>query len=188
VIFEETALAGAYLIHLEKREDSRGFFARSWDVGEFAAHGLASVTMQANVSFNTRRGTLRGMHWQAAPFQEAKVVRCTRGALYDIIVDLRPNSPTYRRWIGAELTQDNHDMLYVPPDFAHGFITLTDATEATYLMSQVYTPGTDRGARHDDPAFAITWPIAVEVISDKDQRWPTFEGHNDAQATFAGLQ
>ena len=174
MIFEETALPGAYIVRPEKREDERGFFARSWDVAEFAARGLANVTVQANISFNALRGTLRGMHWQAAPFQEAKVVRCTRGALYDVIIDLRADSPTRARWIGVELTQDNHTSLYVPPDFAHGFITLADATEATYLMSQAYAPGYDRGARHDDPAFGISWPIPVEVISDKDRGWPLF--------------
>jgi len=174
MIFEETALPGAYIVRLEKREDERGFFARSWDREEFAAHGLADMVVQANVSFNIAKGTLRGMHWQAAPFQETKLVRCTRGALYDVIVDLRPDSPTHRRWIGIELTAENHTALYVPADFAHGFITLADATEATYLMSQEYAPGYDRGARHDDPAFAITWPNPAHVISEKDRGWPDY--------------
>jgi dTDP-4-dehydrorhamnose 3,5-epimerase len=176
VIFEETALPGAYIVQLEKREDERGFFARSWDRAEFAAHGLADITVQTNISFNSARGTLRGMHWQAAPFQETKLVRCTRGALYDVIVDLRADSPTHRRWIGVELTVENHTALYVPADFAHGFITLADATEATYLMSREYAPGYDRGARHDDPAFAIAWPSPVRVISEKDRGWPDYRG------------
>ena len=174
MIFEETPLAGAYVVRVERREDQRGFFARSWDVREFAAHGLAAVTVQANISYNTARGTLRGMHWQAAPYGETKLVRCTRGALYDVIVDLRPDSPTYRQWFGRELTQDNHTALYIPKEFAHGFITLEDATEATYLMSVEYQPGYDRGARHDDPAFGITWPTEIRVISDKDRLWPDF--------------
>lgn len=174
MIFEETALPGAYIVRPERRTDERGFFARTWDRAEFAAHGLADSAVQASISFNNARGTLRGMHWQAAPFQETKLVRCTRGALYDVIVDLRPDSPTHRRWIGVELTADNHAALYVPADFAHGFITLEDATEATYLMSQEYAPGYDRGARHDDLAFAIAWPIPVRVIAEKDRRWPDY--------------
>jgi len=174
VIFEETALRGAYVVRLEKREDERGFFARSWDRAEFAAHGLADVTVQTSISFNALAGTLRGMHWQAAPHQETKLVRCTRGALYDVIVDLRPDSPTYRRWVGVELTAHNHAALYVPADFAHGFITLADTTEATYLMSQEHAPGHGRGARHDDPAFAIAWPIPVRVISKNDAGWPDY--------------
>jgi dTDP-4-dehydrorhamnose 3,5-epimerase len=172
VIFEETPLSGAYLVQIERREDARGFFARSWDMREFAAHGLADVTVQANISYNVARGTLRGMHWQAAPYQETKLVRCTRGAIYDVIIDLRNDSPTYRQHFGVELTAENHTALYVPKDFAHGFITLADATEVTYLMSEEYQPGYDRGARYDDPAFGIAWPIGATVISDKDLGWP----------------
>ncbi len=174
MIFEETPLAGAYIVRVEKHEDARGFFARTWDGREFGAHGLADITVQMSISYSVARGTLRGMHWQAAPYGETKLVRCTRGALYDVIVDLRPDSPTRRNWFGIELTQENHTALYIPKDFAHGFITLADATEATYLMSVEYQPGYDRGARHDDPAFGIAWPIAVRVISDKDRRWPDY--------------
>ena len=174
MIFEETSLAGAYLVQIERREDARGFFARSWDTREFAARGLADVTVQANISYNTARGTLRGMHWQAAPYQETKLVRCTRGAIYDVIIDLRAGSPTYRQHFGVELTEENRTALYVPKDFAHGFITLTDGTEVTYLMSEEYRPGYDRGGRYDDPAFMIAWPAEVAVISDKDLSWPIY--------------
>lgn len=174
MIFEETPLAGAYIVRVEKREDARGFFARTWDGREFGAHGLADITVQMSISYSAARGTLRGMHWQAAPYQETKLVRCTRGALYDVIIDLRSESPTYRQWFGAELTDDNHTALYVPKDFAHGFITLADTTEAIYMMSEEYRPGYDRGARHDDPTFGITWPTEVSVISEKDRLWPDF--------------
>ena len=170
--FHETELQGAYLIDIEKREDERGFFARTWCEKEFKDHGLVARVVQANTSFNTRAGTLRGMHYQLAPYQETKLVRCTRGALYDVIVDLRPDSPTYKRWIGVELTASNYRMLYVPADFAHGFITLEDNTEAAYLMSESYTPGAGAGLRWDDPQLNIEWPRPVEVISDKDAGWP----------------
>jgi dTDP-4-dehydrorhamnose 3,5-epimerase len=130
--------------------------------------------VQASISFNAVRGTLRGLHWQDAPFAETKLVRCTRGAIHDVIVDLRPGSPTHARWLGVELTQDNHTMLYVPEGFAHGFITLADATEVAYQMSQVYAPEAAQGARYDDPAFAIRWPTEVRVISDRDRAWPDF--------------
>lgn len=174
MIFEETALPGAFIVRLEKLADERGFFARSWDRQEFAAHGLASLLVQASISFNAARGTLRGMHWQETPFAETKLVRCTRGAIHDVIIDLRPDSPTYKRWLGVELTHDNHTMLYVPEGFAHGFITLADATEVAYQMSQEYVPSAARGARHDDPAFAIQWPAEVRVISEKDRGWAGF--------------
>jgi dTDP-4-dehydrorhamnose 3,5-epimerase len=174
VKFHETELQGAYLIDIEKREDERGFFARTWCEKELEDHGLVARVVQANTSFNTRAGTLRGMHYQLAPYQETKLVRCARGALYDVIVDLRPDSPTYKRWIGAELTASNYRMLYVPADFAHGFITLEDNTEAAYLMSESYTPGAGGGLRWNDPQFNIEWPRTVEVISDKDAGWPDF--------------
>lgn len=176
MIFRETELAGAYIIDPEKHQDSRGFFARVWCQKEFEAHGLAANVVQGNTSFNARAGTLRGMHYQAAPHQETKMVRCTRGALYDVIIDLRPESPTYKRWIGVELTAGNYRMLYVPADFAHGFITLEDATEVTYLVSEFYTPGFERGLRWNDPAIGIDWPRSVAAISDKDAAWPDFSG------------
>ncbi len=172
--FYETELQGAYLIELDRCEDERGFFARTWCEEEFKDQGLVARVVQASTSFNTRAGTLRGMHYQLAPHQETKLVRCTRGALYDVIVDLRSDSPSYKRWIGLELTATNYRMLYVPSDFAHGFITLEDNTEVAYLISESYTPGAGAGLRWNDPQFSIAWPRAVEVISDKDAGWPDF--------------
>ena len=173
--FHKTELDGAWIIELEKLEDNRGFFARAWCEKEFEDHGLVTTVAQANNSWNTKAGTLRGMHYQVAPYEETKLVRCTRGALYDVIVDLRPDSPTYRQWIGVELTEDNYRMLYVPANFAHGFITLQDNTEAIYFVSQAYTPGAERGLRWNDPAFNIQWPRAVEIISEKDANWADFQ-------------
>ncbi len=174
--FHKTELDGAYTIELDKMEDNRGFFARAWCEKEFQDHGLEAKIVQANDSFNSKAGTLRGMHYQIAPYEETKLVRCTRGALYDVIVDLRPESPTYKRWIGVELTENNYRMLYVPANFAHGFITLEDNTEAIYFVSQAYTPGAERGLRWNDPAFNIEWPRPPEVMSDKDVNWPDFTG------------
>jgi dTDP-4-dehydrorhamnose 3,5-epimerase len=177
VIFAETAIPGACTIDLERREDDRGFFARAWDVGEFAAHGLSTRLVQANVSFNRFAGTLRGMHFQRAPHEEAKLVRCTRGAIYDAIVDLRPDSPAFKRWIGVELTEQNRRSLYVPEGCAHGYQTLTDETETFYLVSEAYAPESEGGVRWNDPAFAIQWPAAEErLLSPKDAAWPDFEG------------
>ena len=172
--FHGTELEGAYIIELEKMEDNRGFFARNFCQKELQDHGLASTVAQANVSYNTRAGTLRGMHYQISPYEETKLIRCTRGALYDVIVDLRPDSPGYRRWIGVELTASNYRMLYVPASFAHGFITLEDDTEVTYFVSEFYTPGAECGLRWDDPQFNIKWPHSVDVISGKDASWPDF--------------
>ena len=175
MIFLDTALAGACIIELEKHGDQRGYFARTWCQQEFEAHGLAARVAQANTSFNSKAGTLRGMHYQAAPYQETKVVRCTRGALYDVIVDLRPDSPTWLQWTGVELTASNDRMLYVPADFAHGFITLEDNTEVSYLLSEFYAPGAGQGLRWDDPALGIEWPRPVAVISEQDASWPDFK-------------
>jgi dTDP-4-dehydrorhamnose 3,5-epimerase len=172
MIFTETELPGAYLIDVERREDDRGFFARAWCRQEFEAHGLIARVAQANISYNRRKATLRGLHYQLPPFAEAKLVRCTRGAIYDVIVDLRVDSPTYLRWLGVELTADQHRMLYVPEGFAHGFLTLEDHTEVTYQVSQFYTPAAERGIRYDDPALGIRWPLEVQVISEKDRSWP----------------
>ncbi|MBA2380347.1 MAG: dTDP-4-dehydrorhamnose 3,5-epimerase [Blastocatellia bacterium] len=180
MIFTETKLAGAFVIDLDPIEDSRGFFARSWSEEEFVKHGLTTRNKQANVSFNRIKGTLRGMHRQAEPFAEVKLVRCTRGAIVDVIIDLRPDSPTYMQWTSVELTGENHRMLYVPENFAHGFQTLEDNTEVTYQVSEVYTPSAERGIRFDDPAFGIEWPLAVEVISDKDRTWADFKGEEVA--------
>lgn len=176
MIFNETSLKGAYVIDLEPRQDERGFFARTFCRREFEEHGLISYVVQANISFSHKKGTLRGMHYQLAPFAETKLVRCTRGALYDVIVDVRPDSPTFKQWFGVELTGDNYRMLYVPEGFAHGFLTLEDNTEASYQVSEFYAPGYEQGVRYNDPAFAIQWPLEVQVISDKDRSWPDYSG------------
>jgi dTDP-4-dehydrorhamnose 3,5-epimerase len=172
MIFTETQLAGAYLVDPERIEDGRGFFARTWCRDEFKRHRLNPGLVQCSVSYNRLRGTLRGMHFQAKPHEEAKLVRCTRGAIYDVIVDLRNDSPTYRHWIAVELTAENRRMLYVPEGFAHGFQTLADETEVFYQISKSYYPQAARGLRYDDPAVGITWPLAVAVISQKDQGYP----------------
>jgi dTDP-4-dehydrorhamnose 3,5-epimerase len=172
MLFTEIPLAGAFVLDLEERTDARGFFARSFCVAEFEAHGLKPVTAQCNLSYNHHRGTLRGMHYQVPPAAEAKLVRCTRGGIYDVIVDLRPNSPTYLQHFGIELTDANRRALYVPEMFAHGYLALSDDAEVIYQVSEVYTPGCERGLRYDDPALDIKWPIPVTVISDKDKAWP----------------
>jgi dTDP-4-dehydrorhamnose 3,5-epimerase len=174
--FHQTELPGAYLVDLELRVDERGFFARTWCQRELAEHGLNTNVVQANMSYNARRGTLRGLHYQVAPYAETKLVRCTRGAIYDVIVDLRPDSATYKRWIGVELTADNRRALYVPEGFAHGFVTLEDNTDVMYQVTAFFTPGAESGLRYDDPAFGIAWPIPVAVISEKDRSWPSFAG------------
>ncbi len=173
MIFTETPIPGAFLLELEERRDERGSFARTFCATELAAHGLDPHVSQANTSFNERAGTLRGMHFQAHPFGEAKLVRCTRGAIYDVIVDVRPVSGTYLRWFAAELTADNGRMLYVPEGFAHGFQTLVEASEVSYLMSRAYVSEAAQGLRWDDPALAIEWPpVAERTISERDRRHP----------------
>jgi dTDP-4-dehydrorhamnose 3,5-epimerase len=171
MIFHETGLEGAYTIEIDRHADERGFFARAWCQREFANHGLDPQIVQCNISYHRSEGTMRGMHYQAAPYEEAKLVRCAFGALYDVIVDLRRHSPTYKRCFGVELTQQNRLMLYVPKGFAHGFLTLMDDTEVFYQMSAFYTPGAARGFRWDDPAFAIPWPRPVQVISERDAQY-----------------
>lgn len=175
--FLPTELAGAMLIELEKRADARGFFARTFCEAEFAAAGLATRFLQANVSSNPKAGTLRGLHYQVAPHAEVKVIRATRGAIFDVIVDLRPDSPAFRRWQGFELTAEAGTMLYIPEGFAHGYQTLQGDTEVAYQVSAPYAPGAEAGIRHDDPAFGISWPLPVAVISEKDASWPDFEAH-----------
>jgi dTDP-4-dehydrorhamnose 3,5-epimerase len=175
VIFRETELSGAWLVELEPRGDSRGFFARAWCEDELAEHGLTTRIAQCSVSWNARRGTLRGMHFQAAPHEEVKLVRCTRGAIYDVIVDLRRSSPTYTRWLGVELTAENRRTIYVPEGFAHGFQTLVDDTELFYQVSEAHAPESERGVRWDDPAFGIEWPLPHPILSEKDRAWPDFE-------------
>jgi len=164
---------------MEKRGDERGFFARAFCEREFAQHGLSSRIVQANNSLSARKGTLRGMHYQRAPHQEAKVVGCIRGAIYDVVLDLRPDSPTYLRWAAAELTAENHRSLYIPEGCAHGFQTLMDGAEVLYLMSEFYAPGHAAGVRYDDPAFAIEWPLPVACISDADRAWPDYVSRPD---------
>jgi len=174
MIFRPTELPGAFVIEPERIGDERGFFARTWCRDEFAAHGLSADLVQCNVSYNARQGTLRGMHYQAAPHAEVKLVRCTRGAIFDAIIDVRPESPTYRGWIGVELTAENGRMLYIPEGFAHGFQTLRDETEVFYQMSTQYRAASSRGLRWDDPAVGISWPPAgSRVISDRDRMLST---------------
>lgn len=175
MIFTETKLNGAYLIEMMPYQDERGFFARAWCQKEFTEHGLIAHVAQANISFNHKKGTLRGMHYQLAPYAESKLVRCTRGAIYDVMIDLRRDSPTYKEWVGVELSAQNRKMLYVPEGFAHGFQTLTDNSEVMYQVTQFYTPGFEQGTRHNDPAFGIKWPLEVSVISPKDKNWANYE-------------
>ena len=172
--FSPTVLAGAYVIDIEPVPDERGFFARSWCHEEFSRHGLNPDLAQCSISFNKKRGTLRGMHYQAKPHEETKVVRCTRGAIYDVILDLRPESSTFRKWIAVELSADNRRMLYIPAGLAHGFQSLTDDTEVFYQISTPYHPESARGVRWNDPAFGIEWPVMERVISDKDRQYPDF--------------
>ena len=172
--FCETPLKGAYIVEIDPRADYRGFFARSFCRQEFEAQGLNPAVAQCNISFNPKAGTLRGMHYQAEPFREVKLVRCTAGAIYDAVIDLRSGSATYRRWFGVELTADNRRALYVPEGFAHGYLTLTGNTEVFYQVSEVYSPGHERGIRWNDPAFGIKWPKTPVVISPKDASHPDF--------------
>lgn len=176
MIFTETKLAGAFIIELEKLEDERGFFALSWSESEFAARGLEPRVVQCNVSFNRQKGTLRGMHYQRAPHAQAKLVRCSRGAIFDVIIDLRSESPTFKQWVSAELTGDNHLALYVPKGFAHGFQTLSDATEILYHISDSFVPASEAGVRWDDPAFNIQWPDDRRIMNARDAGYPDFRG------------
>jgi dTDP-4-dehydrorhamnose 3,5-epimerase len=175
MIFNETDLPGAYVLEMERREDDRGFFARAFCQNEFTDHGLKPVIAQANVAYNHRKGTLRGMHFQIPPAAETKLVRCTRGAILDIIVDLRPESPTWLRHIAVELTADNHRALYVPERFAHGYQVLEDETETSYQVGEFYSPPNERALRYDDPRLGLTWPLEVTVISEKDRNAPLLE-------------
>lgn len=174
MLFEETKLRGSFIIELERLEDQRGFFARGWCKKEFEFQGLEPSLVQANISMNKKRGTLRGMHYQISPYEEIKLIRCTRGSVYDVIVDLRKGSFTYKQWIGVKLTSDNYKMLYIPRGFAHGYQTLEDNTELFYHVSEFYNPAVERGVRYNDPAFTISWPLEVQGISHKDISWPDF--------------
>lgn len=172
MVFTETRLKGAFIIDIEPREDERGFFTRSWCADEFEKHNLNPRLSQCNISFNNKRGTLRGMHYQVPPFAEAKLVRCTMGAIYDVIIDLRLDSGTFKRWFSVELTAENRRGVYAPEGFAHGFQTLADDSEVFYQMSEFYHPECSRGIRWDDPAFGMTWPIETLVISENDKKYP----------------
>jgi dTDP-4-dehydrorhamnose 3,5-epimerase len=174
--FDELCLGGAFLIEAERKEDERGFFARSWCCREFESHGICCDWVQCNISFNKQRGTLRGLHYQAAPWEEAKLVRCTMGSIYDVIVDLRPHSSHYRNWTAVELTADNRRMLFIPEGFAHGFQTLTDDTEVFYQMSQEYHAEAVRGLCWNDPTLAITWPeCRARILSVADRSYPNLD-------------
>lgn len=175
MIFTETKLKGAFIIDIESREDERGFFARSWCEDEFKELGLNPRLVQCNISFNKKCGTLRGMHYQASPFPEAKLVRCTMGMIYDVIIDLRAGSPTFKQWFSLELSAESRRALYVPEDFAHGFQTLIDNTEVFYQMSEFFHPECARGVRWNDPSFGVVWPIAEKFLSDRDGEFRLWE-------------
>ena len=175
MVFQETKLRGVFEIRLDPHADERGFFARTWCQKEFEQNGLSSRLAQCSVSFSARKGTLRGLHYQAEPCAETKLVRCTMGAIYDVVVDLRPHSPTFKCWVAATLTAQNRNMLYVAEGCGHGFLTLEPETEVFYQMSEFYSPDSARGVRWDDPAFGIAWPGAAEVISERDRTYTNFE-------------
>jgi len=174
VIFSPTPLAGAWLVDLDRREDARGFFARTWCRQEFEAQGLDTRLVQCSMSRNLRRGTLRGMHWQAAPHEEVKLVRCSRGAIWDVIIDLRPGSPTHARHFAVELTAESGRALYIPAGCAHGFVTLVDDSDVVYQMSEYYEPAAGRGVRWNDPAFGIAWPVTNPILHERDAHYPDY--------------
>lgn len=174
--FTETKLKGVWIIEIEPREDNRGFFARQWCQKEFESHGLNAGIKQMNVGFTHKAAGVRGLHFQLAPHAENKTVRCTRGALYDVAVDIRPDSATYKQWVGAELTADNHRSLYISEGFAHGYQTLVDNTEILYLTTAFHAPDSARGYRFDDPIFGIAWPLPAGIVSPNDLAWPEFKG------------
>jgi dTDP-4-dehydrorhamnose 3,5-epimerase len=176
VIFSATSLDGAYILELDRHNDDRGYFARTWCQREWKQAGLNATLAQCSVSYNLRRQTLRGMHWQTSPHAEVKIVRCTRGAIWDVIIDLRPESPTYMDHLGVELTADTGRALYVPEGMAHGFVTLSDATEVSYQMSEFHDPASARGVRWNDPAFAIAWPVTDPILHPRDAAYPDFVG------------
>ena len=176
MVFKETKLKGAYVVELDPIQDVRGYFARSFCVEEFKMYGLNEHIVQCNISCNKAKGTLRGMHFQMAPHEEAKLVSCTRGAMYDVIIDLRKESPTYMEWFSLELSEANKNMIYIPEGFAHGFQTLEDNTSVFYQMTEFYHPECARGIRCNDPAFNIDWPVSDLMVSEKDQSYPGFEG------------
>lgn len=180
MIFINTSFEGVYVIEIERHQDERGYFARTWCQREFEEHGLNPRLVQCNLSYNKMKGTLRGMHFQAAPYEEAKLVSCTQGAIFDVIVDLRPDSPTFKCYYSITLSAEVHNMLYIPEGFAHGFLTLTGDTNVNYQMSEYYAPEYARGVRWNDPAFGIEWPEIVNVISERDNNYPDFAGLEQA--------
>lgn len=188
MLFNATPLKDAFTIELEKRGDDRGFFARFFCVNEFRAKDLETRFVQVNNSLSTKRGTLRGMHYQLAPCAEVKLVRCLRGAVWDAIIDIRPDSSTFGRWFGAELTEDNRRMMYVPRGFAHGILTLSDNAELLYLVSDFYALKEERGIRWNDPRFGVEWPIKPREISPKDTAWPDFEPVTHGTETLRGVK
>jgi dTDP-4-dehydrorhamnose 3,5-epimerase len=179
MIFHPTKLQGAFIVDLEPREDQRGYFGRAYCAKEFAAHGITTGVVQANMSGTLRQGTIRGMHYQSAPASEPKFIRCVRGAIYDVIIDMRTDSPTYLQHIGVELTAANRRAIYVPDMFAHGHQALVDDVEIFYLVGEFYTPGCEQGVRFDDPAVGIQWPVPVTVVSDKDKAWSLLSSHTE---------
>jgi dTDP-4-dehydrorhamnose 3,5-epimerase len=187
VKYTEFEVAGVHLVEMEPFIDDRGGFARSFDTTDFAAHGMSSGVAQCNVSWNHRAGTLRGLHLSLPGHPESKYIRCTRGAIVDVAVDVRPDSPTYLQHVMVELSAENRNALYLPPHLAHAYITLTDDTEVLYMVSVPYAPGAEIGYRYDDPAFGLTWPRDVAVISDKDASWPAFDAQANADLFAAGV-
>jgi dTDP-4-dehydrorhamnose 3,5-epimerase len=179
MIYHNTALAGVVILDIQKIEDGRGWFAYGYDCTEAAEHGIRVGAVQAKISFNHHKGTVRGLHWQVVPAAETKLIRCTRGAVFDVIVDVRPDSPTYGKHVAVELTADNHRAVFLPPLCAHGYQTLVDATEVTYQVDAAYAPHCERGLRFDDPALAINWPLPASQISPRDLKWPRFKPDND---------
>jgi dTDP-4-dehydrorhamnose 3,5-epimerase len=177
MLFTETKLSGAFIIELERMHDARGFFARSWSQREWEAQQLNPRLLECNISFNQKKGTLRGMHYQDPPDAQTKLVRCTAGAVYDVIIDMRADSPTFKQWFAVELTAENHRMLYIPEGLAHGFQTLAEDTEVFYQMSAYYVPASARGVRWNDPAFGIEWPLEVEVIAPRDAAYGDIDEH-----------
>jgi dTDP-4-dehydrorhamnose 3,5-epimerase len=176
MIFTETKIKGVWIINLQRREDPRGFFARTWCQKEFEAHGLNPHLKQINAGFTVKAAGVRGMHFQVHPHAEAKTVRCTMGSIFDVAVDLRPESSTHKQWVGVELTADNHRALYIGEGCAHGYQTLVDSSEVEYLTTAFYSPKSAKGVRFDDPSFAINWPLSVGLISDADRAWPDYKG------------
>jgi dTDP-4-dehydrorhamnose 3,5-epimerase len=187
MLFNPAPLPGVYVISQEPRRDERGFFARAFCSREFAAAGLVSTFVQANNTLTLKKGTVRGFHYQLPPAAEVKLVRCIQGAVFDVVVDLRPDSTTFKRWFGAELTEDNRQMMYVPRGFAHGFVALTDNAELNYMVSDFYDPQAERGLRYNDPAFKVDWPLKMSSISDKDASWPDFDPDFHGVERFRGL-